>query len=153
MAKLEHSLFPDRILQVAFSGYEFKLESVVNSLSDALKLPDFKSGRVKREVQWANYFNKISDAVEQLTSTNAKRRWIAFYADNPVPNSKMSRKPDLILLPLDARDVWNGHEFVGKSEVVHWAVIDSAGEEKPTARESKSKADDCLDNVRAYEFS
>jgi hypothetical protein len=105
--KLEESLFPDEILKAAFPGCEFTLESVVIHLASlpTLQLPDFPNGRGKREAQWANHFNAISDAVEQLTSTNAIRRWIAVYADRPVPHSKMSRKPDITLVPLNARNV------------------------------------------------
>jgi hypothetical protein len=150
--ELEESLFPDEILKAAFPGYEFTLESIINHLAclPNSQLRDFPDGSRKREVQWANYFNAISDAVEQLTSTNAKRRWIAAYADKPVPNSKMSRKPDIVLVPLDARNVWKDNEFVGKSEAVHWSMFCCAGEEKEPAKARKSKAENCLDNVSAY---
>ena len=150
--KLEESLFPDEILKAAFPDYEFTLESVVNHLASLPNLPDFLDGRGKRELQWANYFNAISDAVEQLTSTNAKCRWIAVYADKPVPNSKMSRKPDITLVPLGAQKVWKDKEFVGESGAVHWSMFCCAGEEKPTAEACTSKAEDCLDNVSVYEF-
>ena len=150
--KLEESLFPDEILKAAFPDYEFTLESVVNHLASLPNLPDLPDRRGKREVQWANYFNAISDAVEQLTSTNAKRRWIAVYADKPVPNSKMSRKPDITLVPLDARNVWKDKDFVGESEAVHWSMFCCAGEEKQTAEARTSKAGDCLDNVSLYEI-
>jgi hypothetical protein len=151
--KLEESLFSDEILKAAFTHYEFTLESVVLHLASlpTLQLPDFLNGRGKREVKWANYLNAISDAVEQLTSTNAKRRWIAVYADKPVPHSNVSRKPDLTLVPLDARNAWKDKEFVGQSEA-RWSMFCCAGEEKKTAEARTSKADDCLDNVSVYEF-
>ena len=150
--KFKESLFPDEILKAAFLDYEFTLDGVVVHLANLPNLPDFPDGRGKREVQWANYFNAISDMVEQLTSTNAKCRWIAVYADKPVLNSRMSRKPDITLVPLDAQNVWKDKDFVGKSETVHWSMFCCAGEEKQTAEARTSKADDCLDNVSAHEL-
>jgi hypothetical protein len=79
--KLEASFFPGEILNAAFPDYELTLESVVNRLASLPNPPD--GG--KTEVQWADYFNAISDVVEQLTSTEAKRRWMAVYADKPFP--------------------------------------------------------------------
>ena len=143
--KLEESLFPDEILKDAFPGKEFTLESVVDRLARIPNTPNLPDSD-KREVQWANYLNAISDVVEQLTLTEAKRRWVAVYADKPVPNSKMLRKPDIALIPLDLQKVWRGKEFIRDSEV-HWSMLCSTGEEKGKDEARTSKAEYSLDNV------
>ncbi|KAF8630343.1 hypothetical protein AX17_005433, partial [Amanita inopinata Kibby_2008] len=177
-AGLEEMLFSNEVLRRAFLNYEeFNLDNLVKDLADNLSnLPTrennpsttkdiFSPGvpaendvpteeKGKREYEWAKFFNDIADKIEDLTDIKSCRRWTAVNATAtvPEPNSKVSRKPDLGLIPLKL-PVWTDKEFTGTSRDMHWLMFDSCAEEKRNPDARKHAGTNGLDNQimdRAY---
>ncbi|KAF8638663.1 hypothetical protein AX17_002044 [Amanita inopinata Kibby_2008] len=134
---LEKLLFSDEVLSHTFLNYEgFNIDNLVKDLAENLSnlptggnnpparedifspgLPTENEEEKNREREWAIFFNDIADKIEILTGIQSCRRWTAVNATAtvPEPDSKVSRKPDLGLIPL-SMPVWIDKEFTGTSK-------------------------------------
>ncbi|KAF8631511.1 hypothetical protein AX17_005078, partial [Amanita inopinata Kibby_2008] len=162
---LEKLLFSDEVLSRTFLNYgEFNIDNLVKDLAENLSnlptggnnpparedifSPGIPAEKKNREHEWATFFNGVADKIEILTGIQSCRRWTAVNATAtvPEPDSKVSRKPDLGLIPL-SMPVWTDKKFTGTSKGVRWFMLDSCAEEKKNPDARKHAGTNGLDNV------